>query len=59
MVYKRHVGEFMCEMFWELRDVTPDMFKSQCCVPIEHEDRIDESWNLENALRHYHGLYSV
>jgi len=54
-----HVGEFMCEMFWELRDVTPDMFKSQYCIPIEHEDRIDESWNLENALRHYHGLYSV
>ena len=28
-------------------------------VPNVHEDRIDESWNLENALRDYHGLYSV
>jgi len=54
-----HVGEFMCEMFWEMRGVTPEMFKTQCCIPNENEDKIDENWNLENALHKYHGLYSV
>lgn len=54
-----HVGEFMCEMFWEMRGVTPEMFKTVRCVPIEHEDIIDKNWNLDNMLRHYHGLYSI
>jgi hypothetical protein len=53
------VGEFMCEMFWEMQDVTPNMFAIKYCIPIKHEDTINEQWNLENALRHYHGLYSV
>jgi hypothetical protein len=54
-----HVGEFMCEMFWEMRGVTPETFKMRNCIPNEHEDKIDKNWNLESALHHYRGIYSI
>jgi hypothetical protein len=57
-VMTKHVGEFMCEMFWEMRGVNSENFKNNHCISIEDEDRIDTNWDLGRALRHYHGLYS-
>jgi hypothetical protein len=54
----KHVGEFICEMFWEMRHITPDELKTKHCVNINDVSRIDAGWNLEQALKNYHAIYS-
>ena len=58
VVNTKHVGEFISEMFWEMRGITPENIKIDHCIMNEEEDRIDANWNLDQALVNYHGIYS-
>ena len=58
VVDTKHVGEFISEMFWEMRGITPENIKIDHCIMNEEEDRIDTNWNLNQALAKYHGIYS-
>ena len=58
VVNTKHVGEFISEMFWEMRGITPENIKIDHCIMNEEEDRINANWNLNQALANYHGIYS-
>jgi hypothetical protein len=58
IVNTKHVGDFICEMFWEMRGITPENIKINHCIANEEDDIIDVNWNLDQALKNYHGIYS-
>lgn len=52
-----HVGEFMLDVYWELKNKTPDVFKNVHCIDLNHPDMNYENFKLDEVMKRYNSLY--
>lgn len=50
-----HIGEFMMDVYWEMRQMTPDYFKFKC--PKLGDNIPNQEFDLDGALRRYSSIY--
>lgn len=50
-----HIGEFILDLYWELKNVTPDQIKSRCRKLDDHE--VLQSVDLTKTIERYNALY--
>jgi hypothetical protein len=52
-----HVGEFMLDVYWELKNKTPDVFKNVHCIDLNSPDMNYENFKLDEVMKRYNSLY--
>ena len=52
-----HVGKFMLNVYWELKNITPDVFKNVHCLDLDHSDMKYENFKLDEVMKRYNSLY--
>lgn len=57
IIETEHVGEFMLDVFWELKNITPDVFKDVYCLDLNLPDMKYENFNIDEVMKRYNSLY--
>jgi len=52
-----HVGEFILDVYWEVKNITPDVFKNVHCLDLNSPDMNYENFKLDEVMKRYNSLY--